>query len=265
MKTIKYRYRFLAAVILLALTSCEKVIDLDLDDDTGKMVVEGAITDVLSMQTVKLSRNVSFTETNDYPAVSAAEVKISDQTGKTYTLTETSPGLYSYGPLAATAGNVYTLTVKADGKTYTSRSTMPALVALDSITDKNNPFEDDQKEITVHFRDPAGVRNQYRFVLFINGVQAKIVFNVNDDFSDGRNVNYVLRDMDDDIKSGDTITVEMQCIDQAVYTYWYTLSQQASNGPSGGAAPANPPSNLSNNALGYFSANTTQIKSIILK
>jgi hypothetical protein len=262
MKIIKYK--FLAAVMLLTITSCEKVIDLDLDDDTGKLVIEGSINNKWGVQSVKLSRNVSFTQTNSYPAVSAADVTISDQTGKIYTLKETSPGLYSYSPLSGTAGSVYTLNVSSDGKTYSSSSTMPALVPLDSITAKNSLFESEQKEISVHYRDPAGNKNQYRFVLFVNGVQVKNTFAVNDNFSDGRGVNLILRAADD-IKSGDTVTIEMQCIDPSVYTYWFTLSQQSSGGPGGGTAPANPPGNLSNNALGYFSAHTTQVKSIIVK
>ena len=46
--------------------------------------------------------------------------------------------------------------------------------------------------------------------------------------------------------------------------YWFSLMQQQGNGPGGGTTPSNPPSNFDNNALGYFSAHTTQVKQIIV-
>jgi hypothetical protein len=57
----------------------------------------------------------------------------------------------------------------------------------------------------------------------------------------------------------------MQCIDKPVYTYWFTLMQQGDNGPGGGVTPADPPSNITPTVLGYFSAHTTQSKTIVVK
>ncbi|TEW67973.1 DUF4249 domain-containing protein [Mucilaginibacter phyllosphaerae] len=255
-------------MMLLLHTSCEKVIDVDIKDDTGIVVIEGNITDVTGLQTVKISRNTSFDNTNTYPAVSGATVKLNDQAGNEYQMAESQPGTYTYGPLAAIAGSTYTLSVSVDGKTYTATSTMPGLVALDSLSSRNRPTDDQERQVLVHYKDQAGISNQYRFVLFINGAQIKSVFAADDDFTDGRAVNTILRigsDLDVDILPGDTATVEMQCIDKPVYTYWYSLMQQQSSGAFGSATPANPPSNLNNGALGYFSAHTTQTKTIIVK
>jgi len=71
--------------------------------------------------------------------------------------------------------------------------------------------------------------------------------------------------VDKGIFSGDTVTVEMQCIDLPVYTYWETLMQEQSNGPGGGVTPSNPPTNITPATLGYFSAHTTQSQTIIVK
>ncbi|WP_255369923.1 DUF4249 domain-containing protein [Mucilaginibacter sp. OK283] len=248
--------------------SCTKVIDLKLGDDTGKLVIEGNITDMSGVQYVKLSRNVTFTTTNTYPPVSGAVVSVSDGNGTNYMFTEGPSGTYSIASMKGITGNTYTMTVLTGGKTYTASSTMSGLIQLDSITAKTRELDNskNQKEITVHYQDPAGTTNQYRFVMYVNNIQVKQVFAFNDDFTDGRYVHNNLREDDIDIYPGDTVTVEMQCIDKPVYTYWYTLMQQGgSNGPGGAVAPANPPSNISPTALGYFSAHTTQSKSIIVK
>jgi hypothetical protein len=49
----------------------------------------------------------------------------------------------------------------------------------------------------------------------------------------------------------------MRCIDKGAYDYFYSLDQITStNGNS--ATPANPVSNISGGALGYFSAHTVR-------
>jgi hypothetical protein len=161
------------------------------------------------------------------------------------------------------------MTVVSGGKIYTAISTLPTLVALDSVTSRKSDFDGsgNKKQISVHYQDPTGVPNQYRFVMYLNGIQVKRVFAYNDQFSDGRYVDFDLQmgTDDPDIYPGDKVKVEMQCVDQPIYTYWYTLLQQGANGPGGGVTPANPPTNITPATLGYFSAHTTQSKTIIVK
>jgi hypothetical protein len=70
---------------------------------------------------------------------------------------------------------------------------------------------------------------------------------------------------DFDVKKGDVITVEMQCLDKGSYEYFYSLFSIGNNGPGGGATPTNPVSNISGGALGYFSAFTSQKQTIEIK
>ncbi|MEO6219108.1 MAG: DUF4249 domain-containing protein, partial [Ginsengibacter sp.] len=69
---------------------------------------------------------------------------------------------------------------------------------------------------------------------------------------------------DEKIMSGDTILLDMQCIDAAVYKYWFSLNQSAT-GNSQSASPANAVTNINGGALGYFSAHTLQTKSVIVQ
>lgn len=254
-------------LILFFSTSCRKVINLDLGNHTGQLVIEGNITNVVGTQYVKISRNVPFTNTNDYPAVTGATVILDNNNGRRVQLTEGPAGTYSINNAFATTGRTYTLSVTTDGKTYTASSTIPAIVPLDSIAAKGSLFNSSKgrKTITVFFKDPSKIPNQYRFVMNVNSVQVNSVFAFNDDFTDGKYINLDLQQNDIDILSKDTVTVEMQCIDKPIYSYWFTLTEQQANNPGGAVAPANPPTNFMPATLGYFSAHTTQKITLVVK
>lgn len=257
-------YILLASSALL-LSSCEKVVQLDLGNESGKLVIEAGVNNIPGQQIVKLSTNVPFTNTNNYPAVSGAQVAVSDEHGHLYNFTENSPGTYTINNVTGIPGEAYNLKVLLDGKTYTAVSRMPEVVTLDSISYVKSEFDKDKQKISVHYKDPAGIANQYRFVMFVNDVQVKDVLVANDDFTDGNQVKMDMRQQDIDIYLGDKVSIEMQCIDKPIYTYWSTLRSQSSNGPGGGVTPSNPPTNISPATLGFFSAYTTSSKTITLK
>jgi len=266
MSTAKFKYWIIIVIIGITAMSCQKVIDLKLRNDTGKLVIEGNIVNKRGQQTVKLSRNIPFTNTNTYPPVSGAAVMVTDSLGNTFTFTEhTTPGTYTTN-LPTTPRGTYTLAVTTGGQTYTATSQMPRPVEIDSVIAQPQLFNSNKnrRDILVYFQDPPGIANQSRFILTVNGVQVNRVFAFNDDFFDGRYVSLELFANETDIEPGDTVTVEMQCVDKPVYTYWFSLMQQ-DNGPGGGVSPSNPPTNISPATLGYFSAHTSSVKTLIVQ
>lgn len=266
---LKYNLSFCLFIgAIFSLSSCQKVIDVKLSTAANQLVIEGAITDVLGKQTITISQSVPYTASNTYPTVTGANVLVTDDAGHSYTFLETQPGTYTFGSLRAVTGRTYTMKAVVNNVTYTASSTTPKLVNIDSLTIKGVSFGGtDIKAVEVHYKDPGDIVNQYRWVLKVNGTQIKSVYADNDRFTNGNEVANVLFYNDDDdnkkIEAGDIINVEMQCIDKAVFNYWYTLSQQSQNGPGGGVTPGNPPSNIDHNALGYFSAQTTSVRTIV--
>jgi len=260
-----FKIYLLLSLLAVASASCKRDITLNLNNNTSLLVVEGNITNIPGPQYIKLSQNVAFTSTNTYPPVTGASVSVTDNNGNSYPFAEGPAGTYSRSPMNAIAGTTYTLHILTGGKTYSAASTMPGLVQLDSVTTMNATLgKNNQKQIIVHYQDPANVPNQYRFVMYVNSVQVSDVFANDDQFTDGRYVNYTLFENDIDIYPGDTVTVEMQCIDKNIYTYWFSLMQQQPNGPGGGVTPSNPPTNITPATLGYFSAHTTQTRTIVV-
>ncbi len=262
-----FKYYIICTLIALSASSCTKVIDLKLNNNTGDLVIEGNITNVRGPQYITLHQNVSFTNTNTYPPVTGATVSVSDDKGNNYDFTEGPAGTYSITHMAGTPGYAYSMKVITNGKTYMASSVMPEQVPLDSLSSQPSNFNTgkNQRDIVVHYPDPVGVTNQYRFVMYVNSVQVNSIFAYNDEFIDGRYVNLEILENDIKIYPGDTARVEMQCIDKPVYTYWYTLMQQQQNGPGGNVTPSNPPTNITPAVLGYFSAHTEQTRRIIAK
>lgn len=251
--------------MLMAMASCQRVIDIDISHSDEKIVIEGKLTNVSGTQTISISKTVAYNDANVYPPVTGATVSISTATGTLTSFKETQPGQYTVANFRGRSGTAYTMTVKIGDKTYTATSAMPTQVTLDSLNISGIAVgKKTVKTVSAFYKDPPDQVNQYNFLLFVNGVQVKQVFTINDNLTNGRIVNSTLYQYDIELKTGDKVEVEMQCIDKYVYNYWFNLSQQGGNSPANSATPSNPTSNISNGALGYFSAHTVQRKSIMV-
>ena len=257
---------------LFVLGGCQKVIHLDLDSATPRYVVEGTITDQKGTCKVLISRTKAFDDDNSFQGVSGAEVKLATG-GDTTLLKETVPGVYMDSLMTGSPGHSYFLSVTVDGNVFTATSTMPRRVNIDSAyVAEESPYGEPVKQMNVVYKDPSGEANYYKFVEFVNRVQVPQLFVSDDQLQDGKKVTATLRYYDDqgddndmpEIKTGDTVMVQMQCIDKAVYKYWSSMESSAT-GTNQSASPANPVSNITGGALGYFSAYTLQEREVIAR
>jgi hypothetical protein len=257
----------LIALSIIVLTSCQKVINIDLNDKKAEVMIEGLVTDDPSLpQTITITKSVNFSADNIYPAVSGATVNISDNLGNAATLAEVKPGVYQTSSLLGASGRTYYLNVVIDGKVYTSESTMPAKINLDTILVGQGlgPGGPNSESAIPVFTDPFGKGNNYKFALKRNKIFSKEIFITDDQIVDGGINNRPLSDNSFEYKPNDTISVTMMCIDQPVYLYFFSLSQNG-NGPNASATPANPVTNIKGATLGYFSAHTIQVKKIVYR
>lgn len=247
------------------LTSCEKVMDIKLDEDGKKIVIDAVLTDEAGGCVVKLSQTKNFSESNAFNGLGGATISITDNAGNSYSLPEEEKGVYSNPTLKGLNGITYELKVIIGGQTFSAQSTMSRKISLDSIyAEKQFFFDEEETFAHVVFNDPPGTRNYYRFKQFVNGKKSLGNFIMDDEFSDGKQFQstlYFFPEEGDSIRTGDEIRIEMQCIDKAVYKYWYSYEQSAT-GSSQSAAPANPVTNIEGGALGYFSAHTVEVKKV---
>jgi len=250
----------LAGVLAIGLYACQKTVHLNLNNVGPQIVIQGEVTDdTTGPYTVRINRTMAFYSENTFPAVSGASIKIGDNEGHVDSLVESTPGVYTTQSLKGKPGNTYTLSVLSQDTLYTAVSTMPQPVKLDSVTfNHRTGFGKNTIYAVPNFQDPAGVANYYQFVEYLNGVLLnKAIFVFDDRLSDGRYITRSLRNDSSRLKTGDWLEVRMYCIDKPVFDYFNELDQSTSGGTfNTTASPTNPISNISNGALGYFSAHT---------
>jgi hypothetical protein len=263
------KHIFFLMLAIITLNSCEKVVDLEelnLDTNLAKVVIEGSVTNGVGPHVVRITKSAILSDTGANPTVDNAEVTISDNTGNSEKLISKGNGIYESKNLIGKEGVTYTLTAKVDNQIYTAMSTMPQLVKLDDIIAKLEIFGGDTtQDLTPVYLDPSTPDDTYRFILKINGKLIKQHFIINDNVLNGKVNTEHLSDLDHPILVGDEVSLTMQHVDKNVGKYYTSLYLQVDSGPGGGTTPNNPPNNISNGALGIFSAHTQHEKVIVIK
>ena len=256
--------------MLLIFSGCQKVINVDLNVAAPQIVIEGLITDRAGPYTVTISKSGSYFNQPVLPAVSGALVIITDNAGTIDTLKETTPGTYLTSKTMGIPGRTYTLNVTAENKEYTGTSTMHTHVRIDSLSliktqSQHFGFNGDAQntinvDIYCYFNDPPE-KNFYRIKVIENdSVRAEEYRLFDDQYTNGQETYLrVAR-----ATAGDTDRVELYSLDQQTYEYYRTLADLLNTNPIFGSTPANPNTNLSNGALGYFGACAVSSRTIII-
>jgi hypothetical protein len=145
---------------------------------------------------------------------------------------------------------------------------MSKRVPFDSIKAEKITFMGETEyNIIPVYNDPIEKGNSYRFVLSLNNKLLNQHFIQNDEVKNGL-VNTLRLEINDDdykLKAGDSISIERQCVDKKVAAYYIALALMADSGPGGGTTPNNPPGNISNGALGLFSAYTVERRNVTIQ
>jgi hypothetical protein len=264
----------LAALLGAASLSCQKVISVDLNNANPQVVAEAIVTDGPGPYTVTLTKSGDyFTPSLYFPPVTGAFVTIASSAGLTDSLKESAPGIYRTSVLHGSQGSTYTLRVVAGGKEYDAQSTMPARVAIDTLAALHARESDGDQvyNLYVFFKDPPEPGNYYRLNLRVSvpispdSIDGRRYHLYSDKLTNG-NESVVRIRLRNYFSPGDTVWVDLLSIDKASYDYFNTLNNILTSDRSPTSlAPANPNTNLTNGALGYFTAYTVDSKIIILQ
>jgi len=235
MKLCPFKINHFLLIIFVMTSGCKKVIQLKVSEIPPKYVIEGNLSDWVNDCSVVITSSIGLNDPLIFEGVSKAEVTIQEDQATPVVLHEISQGNYSTNLLTARPEHQYTLSVKIGEEKFESTVTVPKKVNLDSLYIIDfDAFGGVRKFANVIFQDPEGIPNNYRFLQFKNKVQNSNIFVFNDNFSDGRLINTFLPFFDDSevqkIKSGDTVMVEMQCIDPSVYLFFNSLSISSTGG-----------------------------------
>lgn len=246
---------------------CQKVVDIDLNDSEPRLIVDGLVCDSPGPYQINLQLSGSYFNQPDLNQVSGAVVIISDNAGMTDSLKEIASGVYQTSKLKGIPGKTYKLKVLSDNKEYAATTTMGCKVEIDSLAVRKGKSiqiefdgirEDNRAEIHCFFKDPKE-KNYYRFKVYRNGILNVKNYTLYDDqYTNGQQIDFMVRR----VEVGEVVRVELISIDKATYEYYRALGNVLHSNPIFGSTPANPNTNLTNGAMGYFGAGAISSKTI---
>jgi len=272
-------------IILLsafALTSCEEVIDLNLDTAPKKLVIDAALDwkkgEAKAYPIVDISYTEAYFGETHSPAIDNAVVKIVSGT-QTYSLTlwdgtttitfdnlnELKGGSRYVFPAGITPelGKDYELIVELDGQTYTTKDKMleAPVVPPDRIVQKENGgFLADRKEVRFYFDGiNDGVANAYLLKLSQSNISKTVYGTLDDNYIANNKFFFIMAGVDNDEKlnKGDVVNVILYRI-HPQYKEFAQMIVQISRGQNPFAIPTRPIGNIVNttnkreNPLGAF-------------
>lgn len=263
---IKIKYIPFLFLGLLVFSSCEDVIELELNSAESQVVIEATLDAGNQIATVNISKTNDFYDNNSPEQVSDAVIVLQSDLGNTYTLSETSPGTYTTINVLANQGEIFNLMVEVDGEIYEASSQTPVAVNLDTIIQANfpgGPFSDEGDILlSAVWNDPDNQENFYRVRAYVDNVFQSDNYTLLNDVlaGDGEEITASIAQ---GFNENTTIEVELLSTDEAYYDYFFQLSSLSGDGASS-TTPYNPKGNFTNEALGYFGIYYSSSKEIQL-
>ena len=261
----KQTYIFLLLILAVGMSSCEEVIDVDLNTAAPRLVIDAALkwqkgTDGAT-QKIKLSTTTGYFD-QVIPKVSGATVFVSNTEGTVFNFFETVPnsGEYICTDFVPVLNATYTLTVVQDEVTYTATETLKPVSPIDKIEQRNDGgFAGDNIEIKFFYTDNALTDDFYLFRAKLSSYEIPNYGVSSDEFYQGNQIFGLYSN--EDIKSGDELELTLSGISEGYFNYLQVLLSIA--GSSGGSPFQSPPAtvrgniintvNEDNYVLGFFS------------
>jgi hypothetical protein len=262
--------KMIRIAIFLALawtTACEKVIPVDVSDVEPMLVIEAVFDAAQERVDVKLSMTKNVFEAGANPVITDAVIEIEDENGSVTSLVNQGDGSYLLLNYSPQYESNYTMRVSRGGEQYEASAFLPAVVQLDSLSQEWVPaslFGPEGYIVFMNFTDPIGP-NYYRAVRTVNDTlfdRLSQQFIFDDSFSEGNTQTVPFFSTRHVV--GDSVAVEFRSLSEASYRFYSALFDLAGDGGQS-AAPANPPSNWSNGAIGHFGAWGSDTKSIVIQ
>lgn len=262
--------------------SCIDPINLDLDTGKTNLVVFGWITNESKSYEIKLSRSNGYSDQSGFPAISGAQVYVSDYLNNRYDFEEVgSTGSYLSDPssFVGVPGYFYQLTIIDGEQTYISAmEEMPHLgIAEDAFVNfiaDPSEFEIDSNDenffITAFINDDPSMENYYRWKVYVNDElrnQPEELVLFDDRFTNGNKFRFDAANVL--FTEFDVAYFQHMSMSKSAFDYYNDLKAQTSNSTLsprtqpgviiGNMSNLNDPEEL---VLGYFGASEVELVNV---
>ena len=265
-------------VVIIGLSSCEEVINIDVEQAPSQLVIDGLVTDEDTIHVVRLSLSGGFD--GSVPAeVTNAMVEVRDNLGNIYNYTHNPEGLdslqgyyYSDQKYMGRVNGIYQLDVSVGTKSYTAMDTLRAVSSIDSLSIRIDDqavkdSENDGKiyQVLLYAREPQETIDFYYFKFYRDSV-----LEVDDNIYvfDDKVLGGSLDGLPSPIlfREGELAGVEIYGLTRVQFVYLTDLGSLLNNdGGMFSPPPANPRSNIKGGALGFFQVSGLNRASILIE
>lgn len=266
---LKYIYCLL---LLVPLSACQEVVDIDLPNNAPQLVIEGYLTywqedPQKSNCTVTISTTGNYYDDHSFHPINSALVEVTNVVTKSvYPLAplENQPGVYQNTEIPISPGHTFSLYVNYNQQEYQATGRVLPVAELDSFTYRYQPeriFLEEGYYFYFSGRTPKerGI-NYYRFLIYENDS----LYNAPEDYL--IQTDEFLKEKIDTLQlanyafdAGDTVRIEMYSLNKDIYEYYNQLLELLFNdGGLFSSPPRNPTSNIRNMTdpdrppLGFF-------------
>jgi hypothetical protein len=265
--------KFIAFLLVLALTACTDVIDVDLQSIPARLTIEASLDwekgTSGNNQLIKLSTSTPYFDTTTNTAVTDASVRvINDTSGEEFIFVHQNNGAYTTSSFLPIIDQAYTLEVIYKGEAYIANEKLMPVADITDVVQTTEEGDEDLLEVVVVFTDPIDEENYYLFKFkepedllpdleygedeFINGNEITWYFEKEED--DPENIDELVG-----FKTGDIVNIEMFGISKNYADYLNILiTQSESDGGPFDTTPVQLKGNCTNKtnpdhyANGYF-------------
>lgn len=261
--------------LILSITACEEVIQLDVEQAAPVYIFEGLITNQFKQHYIKIGKSVTFYETGGNGKISNALVEVTDSEGNTWSFKEQEPGLYlSEEEFAGKIGRTYKMKVEVDGRTFTAEDHLYYVEPIDTLVafideeERADPsVEGEYWDFLTFLIEPQETEDYYLANFFRNSERLDFageeiyVFN---DFGISEEVNGVTSPSY--FAAGDTARVEWYSLSREAYLFYTSLYENlTSDGGVFDGQPSNASTNISDGALGLFQTSAVDIREVVME
>lgn len=267
--------------LVLFMTACDVPIDLDLEQTPPQVSIEALLTDRPGKQFVRLTLSTGFYDQSRAESITGAVVTLKDDLGTVvsfihYQGTDSDSAGFYLPPagFAGQTGRTYTVTIQAQGRVFEATDKLMRVTSIDSLAYRPNRFAlenppSDGKiyELLVYAKEPQETKDYYLVKYYRND---SLTYNgdtdvyVLDDYGVGENIDgvpsIVLYAIDD--KAG----IEMYSLSRDGFLFYTDLvTIMNSDGGMFSPPPANPRTNFSGGALGFFQVSAVASKEVVVR
>lgn len=276
---MKYIKTIISISLSVALVSCEDVIELDVPEGNTRVVVEGLITNLEEVQTIKLTTTKPYFDGKPIPVITGATVTVTDDAGGSYVMEETSPGTYQK-MFAGVVGRTYKLSfISPSGEHYESLTeTLKPVAPIGKIYSEFEKesvmVEEEGNYVSITVSDPSTKNDHYKWRFYVNDEmknKPEDLYYANDMIFNGTE-NIIITFSNHALKSNDHAKVEQMSISEGAYDFLHLLFLQTAEVGSQFDTPPAPvkgniinKNNPENYALGYFMVSAIETAEIVIE